>query len=241
MGESMGWRRMSIAAGVIAITILMFKWVTAEVPIAKNWTWNAPLSGYTIVVDPGHGGVDGGAVAPDGTVEKTITLQIALYLRDYLQQAGAYVIMTREEDRDLANEQTKGYSRRKWEDLKARLSLIREHPTDLFVSIHLNSNPGGGKGAQVFFDSELEQSKQLATAIQTQFKKELHTKRDIEPQEDLYLLRHSHIPAVLAEVGFLSDPEESAFLKQRSYQKKVAFAMYEGILHYMSVSGQPQQ
>lgn len=237
MEESFEWRRLSIVAGTIAVMLFMFKWVTAEVPIAKIWSWDAPLSGSTIVIDPGHGGVDGGAVASDGTIEKNITLPIALYLRDYLQQAGAYVIMTRETDRDLANPDTQGYSRRKWEDLKERLTVIREHQADMFLSIHLNSNPSGGKGAQVFFDSELEQSKELATAIQAQFKKELNTKRDIEPQEDLYLLRHAHIPAALAEVGFLSNQEESALLKQKSYQKKVAYFIYQGILDYMTQSG----
>lgn len=234
MVDSKGWQRLAVLISTFAVMLFMFRLVTAEVPMAKIWSWNAPLSGYTVVIDPGHGGVDGGAVAPDGTVEKDIALKVSTYLKDYLQQAGAYVLMTRDVDKDLADPDTKGYSRRKAEDLKARLNLIKENQTNMFISIHLNSNPSGGKGAQIFYDSELEDSKLLATSIQNQFKKELKTMRDIEPQEDLYLLRHSHVPAVLAEVGFLSNAEENALLKQKSYQKKVAYAMYHGILEYMA-------
>ncbi len=230
------WRKLSIVAGSLAILLFVVNLLAADAPIAKLWSFSAPLSGYTIVVDPGHGGPDGGAVAPDGTIEKTIALSVAQYLRDYLQQAGAYVIMTRDDDHDLANPDTKGYSRRKAEDLKARLMMIRDHKADLFCSIHLNSNPAGGRGAQVFYDTELEASKQLAQAIQQQFQKELNSKRQIEPQDDLYLLRHAHIPAVLAEVGFLSDAEELPLLKQKSYQKKIAYAMYQGVLEYIANS-----
>ncbi|GAX89288.1 N-acetylmuramoyl-L-alanine amidase CwlD [Effusibacillus lacus] len=230
------WRTISIVAGTLAIIMFIVNVVTADIPITKLWPWSAPLSGYTIVIDPGHGGPDGGAVAADGTIEKTITLTVSQYLRDYLQQAGAYVIMTRDDDRDLASPETKGYSKRKWEDLKERLSIIRENNASMFCSIHLNSNPGGGKGAQVFYDTELEASKLLAQAIQSQFQKQLNSKRAIEPQEDLYLLRNSHVPAVLAEVGFLSNTAELALLKQKSYQKKIAYSMYQGILEYVTSS-----
>ncbi|MFC4765915.1 N-acetylmuramoyl-L-alanine amidase CwlD [Effusibacillus consociatus] len=231
------WRKISFVSGSIAILLFVVNLFMADVPITKLWSWSAPLSGYTIVLDPGHGGPDGGAVGVDGTVEKTVTLPVSKYLRDYLQQAGAYVIMTREDDRDLANPETKGYSRRKAQDLKARLLLVKEHKADLFFSIHLNSNPGGGRGAQVFYDSELEESERLAKAIQGQFQKQLDSKRDVEPQEDLYLLRNSHVPAVLAEVGFLSNSQELALLKQKSYQKKIAYSIYEGILEYIASAG----
>lgn len=231
------WRRISVVSGSIAVILFVVNLLTTDIPIAKLWAWSAPLSGYVIVVDAGHGGPDGGAVASDGTIEKTIALSVSQYLRDYLQQAGAYVVMTREDDRDLANPDTNGLRKRKWEDLKARLMMIRDTKADLFFSIHLNSNPGGGKGAQAFYDTELPDSKKLAESIQAQFKKELQSKRSIEPQENLYLLRHSHVPAVLAEVGFLSDSDELKLLKQSSYQKKIAYSMYQGILDYVAENG----
>jgi N-acetylmuramoyl-L-alanine amidase len=228
------WHRISVVAGTLAIIFFMFHLFTQDMPIAKIWSWNAPLSGYTIVIDPGHGGVDPGAVSSDGILEKDITLAVAQQLRDYVQQAGAYVILTREDDRDLAESGTKGYSRRKAQDLRARLAVAKDNQADMLISIHLNSNPAGGHGAQVFFDTELDQSKQLATLIQAHFRSELNTKRDIEPQEDLYLLRYADIPAVLAEVGFLSNQEEKSLLKTSVYQKKVAYSMYQGILEYVS-------
>lgn len=232
--EAGSWHRVSLIAGTLAIIFFTVHLFTQDMPIAKIWSWNAPLSGCTIVIDPGHGGVDPGAVSSDGILEKDIALAISKQLRDYLQQAGAYVLLTREDDRDLADPETKGYSKRKVEDLRARLAAAKDNNADMLISIHLNSNPSGGQGAQVFFDTELDESKQLATLIQAHFQSDLNTKRGIEPQDNLYLLRHSHMPAVLAEVGFLSNEQEKALLKTNSYQNKVAYSMYQGILEYIS-------
>ena len=92
--------------------------LTQSMPAAKTWSyWTLPLSGKTIAIDAGHGGVDGGAVSKQGVIEKDLNLAIALYLRDYLQQAGAIVVMTREGDYDLATGDAKAYSKRKTEDL----------------------------------------------------------------------------------------------------------------------------
>lgn len=116
-----------------------------------SWNaWNLPLSGKVILLDPGHGGPDGGA--DNGNVlEKDISLEVSLKLRDYLQEQGAVVMMTREDDRDLAAEDTKGYSRRKVEDLKKRLNMINHSDADFYVSVHLNSIPSPKwRGAQTF-------------------------------------------------------------------------------------------
>ncbi|BCJ87300.1 N-acetylmuramoyl-L-alanine amidase CwlD [Effusibacillus dendaii] len=236
MEASKDWRKISIIAGTLAILLFFVNLIKSDIPITKLWTESASLSGYTIVVDAGHGGPDGGAVAADGTIEKTINLNIAKYLRDYLQQSGAYVIMTREDDRDLAKPETKGLSRRKAEDLRARLMKIKDNEADMFLSIHLNSNPSGGKGAQAFYDSDVPASKLLAQSIQAYFKQELDSKRDIEQQENLYLLRQAGVPSVLAEVGFLSNAQELELLKKSTYQKKIAYSLYQGVLDYFSNS-----
>ena len=105
-----------------------------------SWrAWNLPLSGKIIVIDPGHGGADGGAVGDGEVLEKEIALNISMMLRDYLQEAGAFVIMTRESDKDLAEKGTKKLRHRKYEDLKARKKIINNNDADLFISIHLNS------------------------------------------------------------------------------------------------------
>src|SRR5699024_1165410 len=99
-------------------------------------TWSLPLSGKTIVLDPGHGGPDGGAVGEDETEEKDITLIVAKKLQDYLQQSGAIVYLTRETDKDLAAGDTEGLSRRKAEDIRKRLAFIHDKKADFFVSVH---------------------------------------------------------------------------------------------------------
>lgn len=139
-----------IGAVLLALLIIV---VTYEIPSAKTSnTWSLPLAGKVIALDAGHGGPDGGAVSRQGVIEKDVNLAITLYLRDYLQQAGALVIMTREGDYDLAAESTKGYSKRKTEDLKQRVRMIEDSKADLFISMHLNSIPSNRwRGAQTFF------------------------------------------------------------------------------------------
>lgn len=133
-------RKIKIAGFLLGVTLL-FLLVQFEFFQKDTWRpWNLPLSGKIIYLDPGHGGPDGGATG-DEVLEKDVALSVASKIKDYLQQQGALVIMTRETDTDLADNETKGYSRRKVEDLRKRLSLINESEADLFISIHLNAIP----------------------------------------------------------------------------------------------------
>src|SRR5699024_1707519 len=110
-----------------------------------------PLTGVHIVLDAGHGGPDGGAVHND-TEEKDITLRIVHMLRSFLEEAGAKVSVTREEDEDLANKKTKGYAKRKSEDIRNRLAFIEKENPDFFLSIHLNAlSESKWHGAQTFY------------------------------------------------------------------------------------------
>ncbi|CAM3086532.1 N-acetylmuramoyl-L-alanine amidase CwlD [Paenibacillus sediminis] len=219
---------------LLALFILV---VTYEVPSAKpaNY-WSLPLAGKVIALDAGHGGPDGGAVSKQGIIEKDINLAISLYLRDYLQQAGAVVIMTREGDYDLADSGTKGYSKRKTQDLKQRLRNIEEQQAELFVSIHMNSIPSNlWRGAQTFYYPNHPDSKGLATLVQNELRRNLeNTDRIPKTVNTVYLLQALKIPSVLVEVGFLSHPEESMLLADEKYQRKVAASIYMGILRYES-------
>jgi N-acetylmuramoyl-L-alanine amidase len=211
--------------------------MTYELPSTKTWTyWTMPLSGKVIALDAGHGGADGGARSKEGLVEKNINLGITLYLRDYLQQAGAVVIMTREEDKDLANADTKGYSRRKTEDLKQRVQYVNQNKSDLFISVHLNSIPSSRySGAQTFYSLSNADNAELATLIQNELTRNLlNTERLAKTIKTLYLLKTLKIPSALVEVGFLSNPEEARLMADRSYQQKIAASIYQGILRYYS-------
>lgn len=199
-------------------------------------TFSLPLSGKTVVLDPGHGGPDGGAVGEDGTTEEGITLIVSKKLKAYLEGAGAVVYLTRSEDRDLASEDTKGLSRRKSEDIRNRLNFIHDHEPDLFLSIHLNAlSSTQWRGAQTFYYPSKEENRHLAKLIQAEIKRNLeNTNREALEQRNMYLLKHAEVPGSLVEIGFLSNVEERELLKQEEYQEKMAISIYEGILRYMT-------
>lgn len=217
------------------LAVLFIVLVIYEIPASRAWThWSLPLAGKVIAIDAGHGGPDGGAVSKAGIIEKDINLAIALYLRDYLQQAGAVVVMTREDDRDLAQPETKGYARRKTEDLKQRVRMIEEHKADLFLSIHMNSIPSSRwSGAQTFYVPNHKDNENLASLIQEEIKRNMeNTDRVAKTVDTVYLLKALKMPSALVEVGFLSHPEEARRLSDETYQRQVAASIYKGILRY---------
>jgi N-acetylmuramoyl-L-alanine amidase len=227
-----GWLKIVLSAWLALMIVFI---LTYELPATKTWTyWTMPLSGKVIALDAGHGGPDGGASSADGLVEKDINLGISLYLRDYLQQAGAVVVMTREVDKDLAKAETKGYSRRKTEDLKQRVEFVTKNKSDLLISVHLNSIPSSRwTGAQTFFSTTHTDSAGLAALIQKELVKNLeNTDRVAKIGSSIYLLKALNIPSALIEVGFLSNPEEARLMAQPAYQQKVAASIYQGILRY---------
>ncbi|ASS76896.1 N-acetylmuramoyl-L-alanine amidase CwlD [Tumebacillus algifaecis] len=207
------------------------QWLTEP----SSLSWNLPLNGQVIVLDAGHGGVDPGAVSESGVLEKEIALQVAMFLRDYLQQAGAHVLMIREEDLDLADPNTKGYSRRKSQDLKERARIIRESDATVFISLHCNSIPSDKwTGAQTLFDTEFEDSKVLAEKVQEALRETIDADRGVKKREDLFLLKHAGKPGALVELGFLSNPDEALLMQEKNYQKKLALSIYKGLLAYYS-------
>ncbi|MGD7025017.1 N-acetylmuramoyl-L-alanine amidase CwlD [Rossellomorea vietnamensis] len=222
-------------AGVVIILFFIFQYKLLD---TNTWeSWNLPLSGKIIYLDPGHGGADGGADSGEGNAkvyEKDIAFNVAVMLRDYFQEQGALVILTREEDHDLAPEGMKGYSRRKTEDLKKRLDLINSSNADLYLSIHLNSIPSSRwSGAQTFYNPKFKENKEVATSIQSELIRNLeNTKREAKGIQNVYLVKHINKPGALVEIGFLSNPGEKANLMTEKYQQKVAASIYEGVLKY---------
>lgn len=200
--------------------------------------WHLPLSGKVIVVDAGHGGLDGGAVGGN-TVEKGLNLAIALDLRNYLQESGALVVMTRESDEDLADEDYTG--RHKTQDLLRRADLIEKAHPDAVISVHMNAIPSSRwRGAQTFFYPKSEENQKFARLIQDSIRKTLNnTDRYAKPIGHVYILKKASPPAALVEVGFLSNPQERSMLVQESYQKKVATAISLGIQRYFANEPSP--
>lgn len=230
-----GWIRIGVVALLIVLTGTAF---LSEMPTSRTWShWSTPLAGKVIALDAGHGGIDGGAVSKGGEVEKDLNLAIVLYLRDYLQQAGALALLTREGDYDLAHPETKGTARRKTQDLIQRArQLSGDKEIDLTISIHMNAMPSPQwSGAQTFFYPSNPENQRLAAVIQTELRDSLGNTNRIAKQADtVYLLKQLTMPTALVEVGFLSNPEEANLLADQQYQRKVATAIYRGILRYAS-------
>lgn len=187
-----------------------------------------------VVIDAGHGGKDPGKVGVNGALEKDINLSIALRLKNLLEQNRVSVVMTREEDRDLASEQA---SNRKNEDLRARAKLVEELAPAVMVSIHQNSYISEeADGAQVFYHAGSEQGKLFGSMVQKQLKREIQNGNHRVPKanKEYYLLKKAGCPAVIVECGFLSNPAEAALLDSQEYQEKIAFAIHLGIMEYIN-------
>jgi N-acetylmuramoyl-L-alanine amidase len=194
-----------------------------------------------IVIDPGHGGMDGGASSDDGTTEKDINLAIAFQIKELAEADGWKVVLTREDDRSLG-EKNKTIRSQKTADLIARREIIKEVDPTVAVSVHLNSfkQDRSVRGAQTFYpagpgdQSVLDESKMLAEAIQEQLVIGVDdgTDRAALSKRDVLMFRNPTVPMAIIECGFLSNPEEAKLLEQQEYQRKLAKCIYEGIMRY---------
>jgi len=189
-----------------------------------------------IVIDAGHGGFDGGAVAYDKSSEKDINLEIALKLRDVFIVSGFNVVMTREEDVSTDNNGVGKSSKKK--DMYKRLKVLNEDSDNIFISIHQNkfSDPRVS-GAQVFYGGNNKYSKGIAKSIQGSINDVLQPKKhkvEVKAKKDLFLLYKAKVPAVLIECGFISNKDELVKLKDEEYQNKIAMTILGGVLNFLN-------
>ena len=184
-----------------------------------------------VILDAGHGGKDGGASSESGVQERDLVFAITKKVESYLRGQGVKVKLTREGEADLASEKARN---RKAEDLKNRIELINETEQAILVSIHANATTNSSwSGAQTFYDPKKDENEQLAACIMNSMQKNLEMTRSPQATSQLYLLKHSKVPATLVEIGFLSNTEEAAKLEKESYQEQVAYAIYEGVIAYI--------
>lgn len=191
-----------------------------------------------VIIDPGHGGEDGGAVGYSGTIEKDLNLTISLRLKDLLEWNGFEVEMTRDTDCSIHDEGLSTIGERKKSDMYHRLDLYNSDLQAVVISIHLNQYPDSSiQGSQVFYSQNNPASEELAKSIQNAIKTQLQpdNHREIKPAEkNLFLLFHAKPPTVLVECGFLSNPEEEALLLQEEYQTKLAMSIFDGMMDYLT-------
>lgn len=217
---------------IIAVAIVAFDVTYMNVFLEKL----IPSGSRVIIVDAGHGGIDGGAIGKNGTVEKTINLEIAKKLKAYIEEHGDTCIMIREVDEGLYSEYRAGETRKR-QDLKKRKEIIKEYNADALVSIHLNSFPQTQYyGAQVFYPKGDSESEMLAKCTQEELVKILNrnNKRVEKSTDTYYIILNNAIPSILVECGFLSNPEEEKLLNSEDYQNKIAWAIYCGIMKYFT-------
>ncbi|MCD7865810.1 MAG: N-acetylmuramoyl-L-alanine amidase [Clostridiales bacterium] len=182
---------------------------------------------------PPHGGNDPGKVGVSGTNEKDINLEIAVKLRDALETQGFEIVMTREEDKSLADENV---SSEKVSDLKNRVDIIEQTAPVLAVSIHQNSYTDSAvSGAQVFYYEDSVQGEALAEALQQSLIENLDplNTRAAKANESYYILKKTSVPTVIVECGFLSNPTEEALLCSEDYQSRIVESICEGIFVYL--------
>ncbi|AKL97015.1 germination-specific N-acetylmuramoyl-L-alanine amidase CwlD [Clostridium aceticum] len=221
-----------IAIVLLTLSVLSIAWINYY--RAKTTAYLLPSLTKVIMLDAGHGGVDPGAVSKGGVKEKDINLTIALYLKEYLEQNGAVVLMTRFEDEGLYSSEG-SLRNKKNEDLRKRKEIVKDSGADIFITIHLNSFPQTQYyGAQTFYPKDNAAGKVLAEKIQEELINTLdnNNKRVALPKDDVYVIKGLDIPTTLVECGFLSNPKEEQLLQKSSYQKKIAWSIFVGIQRY---------
>ena len=198
------------------------------------------FEGVVIVLDPGHGGADPGALSSEGLLEKDVVLAVCHHLRHLLELAGATVIMTRETDEDLSSSPGASLSAQRREDLLRRAEFANLSKPDLFLSVHANYYPAPRwYGAQAFYSREgAKGGKELAECIQEAMAKV--TKRTWRSASDAinhYLLKAVKAPSCTVEIGFMSNPREAALLGDPEYQELLSWGIFTGVGYYLAKHG----
>lgn len=215
-----------LVCGVLLLTVA---WGVTD----RRAVQTASTSSPHIVIDPGHGGADGGAEAADGTLEKTLNLAVSRPLCDLLTVMGYTVEMTRTTD-VMLNTEGDTLRERKVSDMRNRLAMVEQ--ADLTVSIHQNKfTQAQYSGAQIFYSGNTEESRLVASSVRDQVISLLQPENTRELKRgtgDIYLLHHATRPIILVECGFLSNAAELEKLKDATYQRQMAFAVAAGVLTY---------
>lgn len=191
----------------------------------REYTFTAGLRNKVIVLDPGHGGSDPGAVGPNRTMEKDVTLPIAVKVKELLERAGAKVYMTRSTDVDVFGPDASAV-----EELSARVAVGVNHQADLFLSIHANSfSSPAAIGASTYYYDKSNYDSMLAQELEKAYVRATDLDDRGIYQEGFYVVKHSPMPAALIELAFISNPREEKVLSDSDYQNKAAHGIVQGI------------
>lgn len=192
----------------------------------------SPVGLLTVVIDAGHGGIDGGCVGTlEGSNERELNLIYANTLKKYLEEYGIRVVMTRTTTDGLYS----SFSiNRKKDDMAKRKQIIENSKADIIISIHMNSFPlKSSRGAHVFYNPNNEVSKKLGGSIQDSLYSSISYAKKEPGIGDYYILTCTNVPAVIVECGFLSNIEEEKLLLSKEYREKLCYSILCGIIKYL--------
>lgn len=214
------------------ITLLIFFLIILfSVNQVNAYVNDFPLLGKTIYLDAGHGGKDPGAIY-DNVYEKDINLDIVKKLQFELEKMGAVVLLTRDDDYDLASIDAK---KRKQSDLLKRANLINESKCDMYISIHLNAySSTKWSGLQIFYDDINPNNKILAEIMNETLKSNLKTVREIKRENGYFMYHKINVPGILIESGFITNSNDRYKLKDSNYQAILARNIVLGVINYFS-------
>ncbi len=187
-----------------------------------------------VVIDAGHGGVDGGVVGvKSGVKESELNLSVAKKLKKLFLSAGIDVVMTRDSSAGLYGTATKNLKKK---DMKKRRDIINAAKPTMVISIHMNKySLSTRRGAQVFFDNNNESGKLLAKSVQKSLNEmEECVKKSSALKGDYYILNSHGYPACIVECGFLSNPQDEELLLTDEYQEKLAYAVFKGSIDFLT-------
>lgn len=226
---------------VIVSLALVFSCVFTIYKKAETLSVNSfPQKEITVIIDPGHGGIDGGATGVDGSVEKDINLSIAKKLESQLNLLGIKTEMTRKTDITIADDSAKTIKEIKTSDLHNRMKLVDSTKNSILISIHQNHyTEEKYSGLQVFYSPNNQASENLADLIQSSAKNYLRPQNDRvikKAESNLYLLYSAKSPSVLVECGFMSNADENILLKNPEYQKQLAYCIAMSVNQYINQS-----
>lgn len=220
-GKRRGWFLGLLLAVLLGVLVPLPPWGGTAAVFTR-------MPEQTLILDPGHGGEDGGAVSVSGVPESGINLSIALELDQLMGFFGVRTILTRSSDVSIHDGRAKSLREKKVSDLHNRVDIINSTAGATLISIHQNSAPDGRyHGAHVFYGDEVL-SRPLAQTIQSGIRDALDPENHREAQraaESIYLMNHISCRAVLVECGFLSNPREERLLRDPAYQKKLAMVL----------------
>ena len=235
-------RKLLLRAGTmtaaLGITLGAAVYSTHKLPSTVPASISGDEEPQVIILDAGHGGMDGGCSSAKGDVEKNINLAILLDLRELLEMSGCEVIVTRDTDTSIHDAGIEGIANQKSADMDNRLAIFNSCEDAICISIHQNQfTDPKYSGAQMFYSDTHPESGKLAQTIQNQFVSFLQPENTREIKlcgKELFLCYYSENPTVMVECGFLSNPDEAALLVTEDYQQKVAFTIYAALMEYLA-------